>query len=169
MTRRRIVLHLILLALAGAGLLSIASARSIVDKYDHFATGFALDGRHEEVACDACHAGGRFVGTPRRCADCHNNVVAQGKTFRHIPVTAACDACHTTRDWLTQRFDHTGVATNCVTCHNNFLAPGKTADHPPTDNVCEVCHNTIHWNQLIGPAAARGASWLGPPPVWRVR
>ena len=120
----------------------------VVDKYDHFATGFPLTGRHEEVACDSCHSEAMFKGTPRTCAGCHNNVRAEGKSFRHIPTFGGCETCHTTRDWLTARFDHSGVTTNCVSCHNNFLAPGKTADHPATDNRCESCHLPTHWDQL---------------------
>lgn len=149
MTRRGIILLLLMLAGFVAGWQGETIARTIVDRFDHFETGFPLDGRHADVACDACHVNGRFAATPRRCADCHNNIIAQGKTFRHIPVSDACDACHSTRDFLTQRFDHTLVYVNCVTCHNNFLAPGKTADHPPTSNVCENCHNTIHWDQIL--------------------
>jgi hypothetical protein len=150
--RMRILACLTVLLLIGA--FAQGRAQTVVDRIDHYQTGFPLEGRHEEVACDACHVNSVFAGTPRRCADCHNNVVAQGKTIRHIPITDACETCHSTRDWLTQRFDHTSVYSDCVTCHNNFLAPGKNARHPPTNNICEDCHNTIHWNQ-IRPTAMR--------------
>lgn len=149
MIRRWLLAGLGILAVLVAGRVADIDARSIVDVFDHVETGFPLDGRHEEVACDECHVNRVFAGTPRRCEGCHNNVIAQGKTFRHIPVSDSCDTCHTTKDFLTQRFDHTLVYVNCVTCHNNFQAPGKTADHPPTDNICEDCHNTIHWNQIL--------------------
>lgn len=144
------------IALLGCLILTTLAAGSaelppikVIDRYDHIATGFVLDGRHAEIGCDTCHAKAVFRGTPRTCATCHNNVRAEGKTFRHIPTTDACETCHTTRDWLTARFDHSGVVTNCVSCHNGFLAPGKTANHPPTSNQCQDCHRAIHWNQLL--------------------
>ncbi len=126
----------------------------VIDRSDHISTGFVLDGRHAEIGCDTCHAKAVFRGTPRTCAACHNNVRAEGKTFRHIPTTDACESCHTTKDWLTARFDHSGVVSNCVSCHNNFQAPGKTANHPPTGNQCQDCHRAIHWNQLLPGAAS---------------
>jgi hypothetical protein len=122
---------------------------TIIDRYDHIATGFVLDGRHAEIACDTCHLDAVFQGTPRTCAACHNNIRAVGKTFRHIPTTDQCETCHTTKDWLTARFDHTGVVANCVSCHNNFLAPGKTPDHPRTSNNCARCHRSTHWDDLL--------------------
>jgi hypothetical protein len=134
-----------------------SEAHSVVDKVDHAATGFPLDGRHQEIRCDGCHRISQFAATPRRCADCHNNVFAEGRTFLHIPVTASCDRCHTTRDWLTSRLDHTGIYNRCISCHNNFQAPGKNARHPATDNICERCHITTHWNQLL--PGARSTAW----------
>ena len=129
----------------------------IVDRYDHVATGFVLDGRHVEIACDTCHRNAIFAGTPRTCAACHNNVRAEGKTVRHIPTAAQCSTCHTTRDWLTARFDHTGVVANCVSCHNNYTAPGKPADHRRTSDICSNCHRSTHWDNLI-PRAERPGS-----------
>ena len=131
-------------------------ANKIIDRYDHISTGFVLDGRHVEIACDTCHVRAQFKGTPRTCAACHNNVRAEGKTFRHIPTPDRCETCHTTKDWLTARFDHSGVVTNCVRCHNNFLAPGKTPDHPVTSNTCVDCHRSTHWNELL--PGARGSA-----------
>jgi hypothetical protein len=149
------ILALALLALLAAGFREQPSTR-VIDRYDHISTGFVLDGRHVEVACDTCHVRAQFKGTPRTCAACHNNVRAEGKTFRHIPTPDRCESCHTTKDWLTSRFDHSGVVTNCVRCHNNFLAPGKTPDHPQTSNICVDCHRSTHWNQLLPGARGSG-------------
>ena len=138
------------LALALAGLSGLAAqGQGIVDRFDHYRTGFPLDGRHGTVSCEACHVEGRFAGTPRTCVECHDNRHAEGKPFRHIPTATSCETCHTTLDWRTSRFDHTDYALGCVRCHNNFTAPGKTLTHPATDDVCESCHNTIHWNQIL--------------------
>jgi len=144
----------LLAALAAAATAPDPPPIRVIDRYDHISTGFVLDGRHAEIGCDTCHAKAVFSGTPRTCAACHNNVRAEGKTFRHIPTTDACESCHTTKDWLTARFDHSGVVSNCVSCHNNFQAPGKTANHPPTSNQCQDCHRAIHWNQLLPGAAS---------------
>jgi hypothetical protein len=143
--------------------LRAAHAQGIVDRFDHYRTGYPLEGRHGEVRCESCHADGIFKGTPRSCALCHNNLRAEGKGFRHIPTSGSCELCHTPLDWRTSRFDHTNVWAGCVRCHDNFLAPGKNAAHPPTDNVCENCHNAIHWNQILPNApAALGAAGSRP-------
>jgi hypothetical protein len=143
-----------LLALA-CSLLSIAVAapqatpHGIVDRLDHYATGFPLEGGHERIACESCHRGGVFKGTPRTCAGCHNTILAEGLGPRHIPTALSCDTCHSVQDWRLSRFDHTDVLVGCVRCHNNFTAPGKTATHPATSNTCEECHDTVHWKLLL--------------------
>lgn len=143
---------------------SAPAAQGIVDRFDHYRTGFPLDGRHGTVRCESCHGGGSFAGTPRECVGCHDNRHAEGKPFRHIPTAAACETCHTTLDWRTSRFDHTDYSVGCVRCHNNFIAPGKTLTHPATDEVCENCHNTIHWNQILATAPPSGAAIRGAMP-----
>ena len=40
--------------------------------FDHFSTGFELDGAHANVTCERCHAGGTFEGTPAACIGCHS-------------------------------------------------------------------------------------------------
>ena len=39
--------------------------------FDHTKTRFALTGAHATPACAACHADGRYVGTPTTCIGCH--------------------------------------------------------------------------------------------------
>jgi hypothetical protein len=123
--------------------------KRVVDRFDHFETGFPLEGAHETVECQQCHRAGVFRGTPRRCESCHNNVVAEGKTQLHIPTSLDCASCHTVQDWRLSRFDHTGFDSGCLRCHNNLTAPGKTPGHPITGNVCEDCHTTVHWPLLL--------------------
>lgn len=137
-----------------------APERSVVDRYDHIETGFPLEGAHEQVECQQCHRAGVFRGTPRLCSDCHNNVTAEGKGFRHIPTALQCSDCHTVQDWRLARFDHAGFDFGCMRCHNNFTAPGKLPDHPPTSNVCEDCHTTVHWDLRI-PRDRRPGGSLG--------
>ncbi|WP_010162401.1 MULTISPECIES: hypothetical protein [unclassified Sphingomonas] len=136
----------------------------IVDRLDHYATGFPLEGGHERVACEDCHRGGVFKGTPRRCGDCHNGVLAEARGPRHIPTALSCDSCHSVQDWRLSRFDHSDVLAGCVRCHNNFTAPGKTATHPATSNICEDCHDTVHWKLLLP-----GIHAIARPPAGRTR
>ena len=35
----------------------------VVAKFDHFTTGFPLNGVHAQTSCDGCHAQGVFRGT----------------------------------------------------------------------------------------------------------
>ena len=41
--------------------------------FDHFTTGFRLDGMHQFADCEACHNNGLFTGTPTSCYDCHSH------------------------------------------------------------------------------------------------
>ncbi|WP_284052291.1 hypothetical protein [Stakelama marina] len=140
--------------------------QGIVDAIDHYRTGFPLEGGHERVPCESCHRNGVFKGTPRRCEDCHNNIRAEGKGFRHIPTSLGCEQCHSVQEWRLSRFDHTDITSGCFRCHNNFTAPGKTLTHPPTSNVCEDCHGTVHWPRLL-PGVGASTSPRVPREHWR--
>lgn len=55
-----------------------STERYAIPDFSHDATGFALDGAHERIACASCHgpqpgSGGvvQWVGVPRDCAGCH--------------------------------------------------------------------------------------------------
>ncbi|MBL0060770.1 MAG: hypothetical protein IPP40_04590 [bacterium] len=39
--------------------------------FDHQTTAFPLTGQHVQTACQQCHIGGVFEGTPSQCIDCH--------------------------------------------------------------------------------------------------
>ncbi len=148
---------ILILLILGLGV-TIATAQNkdekrVIDRFDHFETGFPLEGAHEAVNCQQCHRAGVFRGTSRRCENCHNNFVAEGKGQLHIPTSLDCATCHTVQDWRLSRFDHTGFDSGCQRCHNNLTAPGKTLGHPITSNACEDCHTTVHWPLLL-PAPA---------------
>lgn len=116
--------------------------------FDHLTTGFALTGRHEFVACEACHVGGVFKGTPKQCAGCHNAVTARGKPPNHIPTSASCDACHdvTFNFGNRTKMDHSTTAVPCAACHNGTHAGGKPASHMPTSSLCVSCHRPgVRW------------------------
>jgi hypothetical protein len=109
--------------------------------------------------CDLCHTPtvwsiARFNhntpglgGTPRACIRCHNGTTATGKPGNHLPTTASCDSCHSSRAWVPAiAFDHAGVPPGtCAQCHNGTTATGKPGNHLPTTASCDSCHSTTAW------------------------
>ena len=47
-------------------LLSAYNSASAQEPYDHFSTGFQLDGAHANVACDRCHVGRQIPARHRQ-------------------------------------------------------------------------------------------------------
>ncbi|MEJ2598251.1 MAG: hypothetical protein P8Z00_07935, partial [Anaerolineales bacterium] len=95
---------------------------------------FPLVGMHAELACESCHANGRFAGTPNTCVACHT----QDKPAVHF--VGGCVACHTAFSWQDIHFDHkVAGATDCVACHTK----DKPANH--FNGQCSACHNTSNW------------------------
>lgn len=82
------------------------------------------------------------------CSQCHNGVVAIGKSEFHSPTDAECDDCHDTTQFLTLEpdgsFDHSSISRSCTGCHNGQVAMGKTPTppHPDTSSECGACHTT---------------------------
>jgi len=104
--------------------------------FDHARTGWALQGKHRKVKCEACHDS-RLVRE-----GIVKEVLAKGrKSFLGAPT--ACSACH---------FDeHRGQAvTDCATCHGlEGWKPAKGFDHQKTAYplaglharvACDKCH-----------------------------
>lgn len=121
--------------------------------FDHFTTGWPLEGAHRNTDCERCHVSGVFQGTPRRCVSCHSLaglVKATPPPPQHIRTTNQCQDCHVVASWAAvRRVDHTQVLGSCRSCHNGVIAEGKTPDHPPASSQCELCHRTNTW--AIGP------------------
>ena len=72
------------------------------EAFDHFSTGFVLDGAHTNVACEACHTGGVFETASPNCESCHSSngvIQATRKPADHVVTTGACVDCHTTAAW----------------------------------------------------------------------
>jgi hypothetical protein len=126
-------------------------------------TGFALNGSHQDVACNDCHAEPLFESSPgTECISCHvDDDVHEGSQGE------TCLDCHTESKWeeapyfdhgLT-RFpllgDHANV--ECDGCHETqVFADTETAcsschsdDDPHGDvftGTCEGCHNPVAWD-----------------------
>jgi len=141
--------------------------------FDHFTTGFALNGRHRTVACSECHKSG-YAGTPRACYSCHKADYDGTNDPKHSSAgfPTACESCHTTSGWEGANFSHdsTGFALTgqhrtlaCAECHKNGYAgtprdcyschkadydgtndPNHAAAGFPT--ACQNCHSTNGWD-----------------------
>lgn len=100
--------------------------------FDHHRV-FALEGRHAELECAACHIDQQFRGTPGNCVDCHQEPEAHAGVFG-----LNCAACHTAAAWAPARLtQHTFPLDHgeqgeiaCATCH--------TASY--TQQTCYGCH-----------------------------
>lgn len=118
-------------------------------RFDHFTTGFRLDGAHARASCDSCHAGGSFVGTPTQCVSCHSRagpVRASAQPSTHILTTESCESCHRPYTWVPPaRVDHLEVIGSCSSCHDGRRAMTKPVDHLPAGNACDDCHRTTAW------------------------
>lgn len=117
--------------------------------FDHFTTGFRLEGSHRLVECEGCHINGVFAGTPDECNGCHaqaSRIRATWQPPRHITVTKRCESCHRSVTFVpVARVDHLEVQGTCSSCHNNITAPGQLPQHIPTVDECDACHNTRFW------------------------
>jgi hypothetical protein len=157
--------------------------------FDHDRTGFPLKGRHRELGCMECHAGGRTIngecagchadphrgGLGNDCDRCHTNT-----SFRIVrayeiheqtgfPLTgrhasADCTECHLRNG--ERRF--TGVPSDCFACHeDDYRRPdvhpvhAGTSTTPPFPRDCAQCHRPTGWSPaIVDPTALPGRDAL---------
>jgi len=124
--------------------------------FDHARTRYALTGRHETVACTACHPPAATSGERvyrglafRQCSDCHRDV-HQGR------LGGGCSSCHATDGWgrvSRNDFDHDHTAyplrgrhatVSCRQCHR----PGRTLRL--RHERCSDCHADPHRRAFAG-------------------
>lgn len=132
-------------------------------EFDHGRdTKWPLAGKHEKVACDACHTAATATQKLRtECASCHRrNDVHLGRLGKD------CDQCHTPEGWRSSVvFDHDltkfplvglHVAVPCEQCHitRKYRDVGhECVDCHKVDDVhkgklgkeCARCHNSNGW------------------------
>ena len=122
------------------------SQPSVASTFDHFTTGFRLDGAHQLAPCQSCHVDGQFAGTPIECGGCHvhsSRVQATAQPARHLLASEHCESCHRTSTWVpVKRIDHLEVVGPCQSCHNGTWAMGKPRDHVQASEQCDDCHRT---------------------------
>lgn len=146
--------NLLAMALTVASLQAVAETQPGGRDFNHMSTGFPLSGGHATAACETCHIGGVFKGTPKSCDGCHavgKRVVATPKSDNHIVTDAPCENCHfNTSTWLGARFNHgTAKPGQCTTCHNGRQASAKPASHSTGQKAtasCDQCHRRIAWS-----------------------
>ncbi len=121
--------------------------------FDHTKTRFALTDAHAKPACVACHANGRYVGTPTTCIGCH-----AGDDQHNGSLGKDCASCHKTTAWLPASFNHdkakfqlTGAhgSVTCQRCHTGNQYSG-------TPTACSACHNkpASHGSAFAGSCAS---------------
>lgn len=137
--------------------------------------------------CDACHtnftafkpAAMNHTGLAGTCLGCHSGayVSKNAQNFTsppHIPISAQCDACHTsTVNWTQRTMNHTGLNGQCSNCHNGaYLSENAQqkppAPHVPTSAQCDSCHtSTTLWTPVkhitTGIAGQCQVCHTGPP------
>jgi hypothetical protein len=133
-------------------------------KFDHGKqTAFALEGKHDGLACVTCHASvsaadvplarktADFSGAKAECVACHSEKDPHKGAFGR-----ACDACHRTATFSVKEFrhprepvffagQHQPVA--CEKCHvpDNTVRPSRATSPSMT---CVSCHSDTHLGQL---------------------
>ncbi len=158
---------------------SEVSFRSVkqMNDFNHARTNFPLMGKHQYVACAACHKSGYARAMKYEfCYDCHTDYhndqfVRQGRR-------QDCSHCHSTlgfeqSDFTVQMHNESGfmlggahLATPCFACHKktnkwSFREIGKTCMdcheniHEPyldkkyyLEAGCEGCHTSNRWNEI---------------------
>jgi len=128
--------------------------------FDHNLSAFKLEGEHANVACEDCHQGGVYQGTPTDCYSCHSHDDEHAGRFG-----MDCAACHTPFDWEEVTFDHNRsnfpldgahIDVACETCHTSGQFAGLStqcvACHADPDfhlgafnTNCAECHSTASW------------------------
>jgi len=144
---------------------------------DH--SSWPLTGAHVSTACESCHAGGVYAGTPRECVDCHRPDYDLTSDPPHLAsgFPTSCESCHDTTAWAPASFSHdlvwplvgkhaetsceschqggiyTGTPRECVGCHRPDYDASTNPSHPslamPT--TCQSCHTPASWESRTYP------------------
>jgi len=161
-------------------------------KFDHLRfAGFALTGVHATLDCTACHAGGKFKGTPANCYACHSKDFLATTNPNHVQAhfPQDCAVCHSTAGWAGATFDHTrftsfpltglhatvacaschvngqfsGTPTTCSSCHMRDYNGTTNPNHKTSGfpTDCSICHTTGGWTPAAFDHARTGFPLTG--------
>ena len=127
-------------------------------QFDHSKTRYPVLGKHVQVECTQCHAGGNFKKPVAfaRCSDCHTHD-PHGGQFSERKDKGECSACHTVDGWSPSLFGvkehsfspyplegkHANVA--CEKCHK---PAGPATRYKIAYAGCLDCHHDAHAGQF---------------------
>lgn len=132
-------------------------------------TGFALDGKHEGLACIKCHTNVSdpgvplakkvvdFKGAQGSCVACHESKDPHKGAFGR-----ACDSCHRPTGFAAKEFRHSRAPdfyggqhaqVACEKCHVPDKTPQPVRAKAPSMG-CVSCHSDVHLGQ-VGTACER--------------
>lgn len=146
-------------------------------EFDHDTTDFALTGKHQPLACLACHVDRLFESPGGTCIDCHRLDDAHGGArgddcgdchgseswdadFEHEAETGfalrgahealVCRNCHVSES------DYSGLPTDCQGCHS-----GDDAHLGRNGTECGDCHGEKTWEIRFDHGAETGYELVG--------
>jgi hypothetical protein len=124
--------------------------------FDHGSTGFALEYKHEETGCLACHKKNRmdktvFKGLVPACISCHEDIHYGQFAAPENPEKTDCKSCHQPDNWHQLIFNHSRDSTfplegkhaqiSCRECHQSDHKDGHTfTRYKPLVKTCISCH-----------------------------
>jgi hypothetical protein len=137
------------------------SGSSLDDTFNHAKTKFPLLGKHAQVECVQCHAGGDFKKPLafQKCMDCHQPDPHGGQFAKRIG-GSECESCHTVVGFKPSTFrvkEHATTAyplqgkhasLQCAQCHIPQGLSGKDTLYKIKFQHCTDCHRDQHAAQF---------------------
>jgi hypothetical protein len=134
------------------------SLNSVSEKFDHSKTKYPLIGKHAEVQCALCHAGGDFKKPLafQKCMDCHKSDPHNGQ-FAKRADGGDCASCHGVEGFKPAKFglaEHASTLypllgkhaeVKCDQCH---VPRGKDTLFKIKFQHCTDCHSDQHGGQF---------------------
>ena len=157
-----------------------------LQKFDHKSTGYKLEGKHANLACEKCHTPAHmlpanrelikmkdlnksFFGQSPNCTPCHSDP-HQGQ------LGDQCTKCHTVENWKAAKdFDHsktryplTGLHSKvaCEKCHKPEIPGGPVRYQNMKFDTCTACHADPHKGEFKKSCETchSTSSWKNLPP-----
>ena len=146
---------------------SVSAVKFAADRFSHDRTKYPLTGKHQPLACTACHAKAtqafpagagtatRLTGIGTACASCHKDV--------HLgQIASTCETCHTPATFKVMAYKHlkpprdffvgSHLKADCKACHAQvtraFPAGRGTAINFSVGTACLACHEDPHSGSL---------------------
>jgi len=128
------------------------------ESFDHSTTDYPLLGKHQTVACSACHSNSDFKAPVphEKCMDCHTPDPHKGQ-FAARASKGECGECHTVGGWKPSSFgvkEHAASAypllgkhaeVECAKCHT---PAGADTVYKVKFAQCTDCHKDAHDGQF---------------------